>query len=568
MIIPKTFISQTLRTADTGARPLTVQADANAVAAPGRATAAFGEAGVNAGVRWMANEIKIRRATDVTTTETAYKAAMFEHENVANAMNDPEKAKVYIAQKSKLEQQRLKKITGSFDSVTQRRIGTVYATEDSLITSRVRNEARKRMVSEHIASSLDSIEQIKTKLATASKADQIILSQKVLGKPADTSKNKAAIPGIIDNLVDLGYLNAEQGQKTAQTFRQDVDENAVDQRILEVTQSGDPGQADKLSVDLANPANFNFLSASRRTALQEQVLKLSDRLARRSIATIDKQTARDEKNAKKAQVTLELSFHKRIADYRKNPENILPDENQILKAYVEGRITEPGYKRIIDAIENIDNSIINDMKFVRDAYKDIFDAETQLALDDVTQKTQNKFIAGKIDLATLQNIENRIAGRKNNTEESQQIQSFTKVLNSYLKAEGILDGLVPGSSERASIVIDQFNSDIRDNTPVLKAFENAFDSINKLDSIDKLVRPRYGPTTDLKNWTLADVEASVSETRQAYSGKASILASQMAQLILLRKYIEGKPEKPAKELTPGELKAKEEKDKAERDKNR
>ena len=568
MIIPKTFISQTLRTADTGARPLTVQADANAMAAPGRALAALGEEGVNAGVKWMANEIKIRRATDVTTTETAYKSAMFEHENVASAMNDPEKAKVYIAEKSQIEQQRLKKTTGSFDSVTKRRIGTVYATEDSLITSRVRNEARKRMVSEHIASSLNSIEQIKTKLATASIADQIILSQKVLGKPADALKNTPATTGIIDNLVDLGYLNAEQGQKAAQNFRQDVDENAVDQRILEVTQSGDPGQADKLSVDLANPANFSFLSASRRTALQEQVLKLSDRLARRSIATIDKQTARDEKNAKKAQVTLELSFHKKIAAHRMDSENILPDENQILKAYVEGRITEAGYKRVIDGIENIDKPIINDMKFVRDAYKDIFNAETQLALDDVLKETQTKFIDGKIDTVTLQNIENRIAGRKNNTEESQQIQSFTKVLNSYLKSEGILDGLVPGSSERASIVIDQFNSDIRDNTPVLKAFENAFDSINKLDSIDKLVRPRYGPTKPLKDWTLKDVEASVSDTRQAYSGKASTLASQMAQLILLRKYIEGKPEKPPTPLTPEQLEAKEEKDKAERDKNR
>lgn len=567
MIIPKTFISQTLRTADTGARPLTVQADANAVAAPGRATAAFGEAGVNAGVKWMANEIKIRRATDVTTTETAYKSAMFEHENVASAMNDPEKAKVYIAEKSQIEQQRLKKITGRFDSVTKRRIGTVYATEDSLITSRVRNEARKRMVSEHIASSLNSIEQIKNELATASEAGQIILSEKVLGKPADPLKGTSATTGIIDNLVDLGYLNAEQGQKAAQKFKQDVDENAVDQRILEVTQVGDPGQADKLSVDLADPANFSNLSASRRTALQEQVLKLSDRLARRSIATIDKQTARDEADAKKAQVTLELSFHALIADHRKDSKKPLPDENKILEAFVEGRITEAGYKRVIDGIENIDKPIINDRGFVTKAYTDIFEAETQLALDNVLKETQKKFIEGKIDKQILQDIEIRIDGRKNNTEESKQIQNFSKVLNAYLKAEGILDGLVPGSSERASIVIDQFNSDIRDNTPVLKAFENAFDSINKLDSIDKLVKPRYGPKKDLKFWTLEDVEQSAFETRQAYSGKASILASQMAQLILLRKYIKGKPEKPPTPLTPEELKAKEEKEKAERDKN-
>ena len=564
MIIPKTFISQTLRTADTGARPLTVQADANAMAAPGRALAALGEEGVNAGVKWMANEIKIRRATDVTTTETAYKSAMFEHENVANAMNDPEKAKAYIAQKSKIEQERLKKTTGRFDSVTKRRIGTVYATEDSLITSRVRNEARKRMVSEHIASSIDSIEKIKTDLATASEAGQIILSEKVLGKPADPLKGTSATTGIIDNLVDLGYLNAEQGQKAAQNFRQDVDENAVDQRILEVTQVGDPEQADKLSVDLANPANFSNLSASRRTALQEQVLKLSDRLAKRLITTTDKQAARDEKNAKKAQVTLELSFHKRIAGYRDNPENILPDENQILEARVEGRITEPGYKRIIDGIENIDKPIINDRGFVTEAYTDIFKAETQLALDNVLKETQKKFIEGKIDTVTLQDIENRIAGRKNNTDEYLQIKSFTEVLNAYLKAEGILDGLLPGSAEKRAGVLDKFNSSIRDKTPVLEAFRDAFNSIDKVKNVDQLLKPRFGPDRDLNLWTLEDVESSINETKTKYRGKANMLASELAQLFLFKKYIKGKV--PKTDQSRSDLENAE--DEAERKKNR
>ena len=548
MKIPKVYRNQTLLSEDTGARPLTAQLNSAAMEAPGRALAGLGEQVSVAGQRWLKNELSIRRASNLSAAEKAYKSAMFEHEKVASSHDDPNAARAYLARQAKVERQKLKVLTHSFDGITKTRIETALSTEDASMVARARTEARKRMVSKYIATTLDDVDELKKEYPTASKTRQAQIYDKIFGRVGGLDHKRrqtiAPIEGKYEALVRHGHFNAEQQQKAEKNDRADLAEGDVRQDLLEASQIGSSDAAEDVYEKLQG-GKYPDLNPDDLIKLSENALRLSDRLARRKVSDTTAAALRAERDLKKKQRTIEATLTSRIAKYQAadaqgKKKLTLPTIIQINDAFARNDLTREGHVRVLDALEKRHDPVIVDTDLQRTLIQEISTATTQADLDKIKQRALKALADKKFDITALADIENRISGRKNNTPEYRQTKSFEDVIESWTKTEGILDSILPGAAQRGQIVLDQFRSDVASGVKPLEALKLAVEAFRAQPTLMQLAQPRFGPKKSISEWNLDDVQVAIQETKTQYQGKARPLASQMMQLFIVKKYLEGR----------------------------
>jgi len=539
--IPNVYRAQTKMTPDSGARPLTAQLSAAAMAAPGKAIAAVGQKATSDLLQMASKELTIRRATNVTAAENAYKTAMFEHEKVASGYNDPEQARVYLAKKAKAERQRLKVLTSSFDGVTKTRVETALSTEDGNMVARARTEARKRMVSSHIATTLDQAQTLKQEYATASPVRKRQIEDKLFGRVGgiDPVRKQTimSVTGIYEQLEGLGHYDAEQRQKAEASDRADLAEGDVRQALLDASRSGDSTRADAV-FEAIQENKYPNLDPEDAMRLSERAESLSTRLSRQAISSANADATKRERDLKRKQRSTEATMLSQIANFRANKKGAkLPDIIKINEAFEKSDLSREGHTRVLDALERRFDPVIVNNGLAREMIVEIDNAQTQADLDDI-KKRAVEALKKDFDINTLERIENRISARKNNTREYRQQKSFESVIESWTKTEGILDSILPGAAQRGQIVLDQFRSDMADGMPPLEAFKMAVDSFRAQPTLRQLPQPRFGPTKNISKWNLEDVEAALTETKTKYKGKGRALASQMITLFMVRRYLE------------------------------
>tara|TARA_Y100001973_G_C5200032_1_gene336927 strand:- start:1090 stop:2826 length:1737 start_codon:yes stop_codon:yes gene_type:complete len=541
--IPKVYRSQTQMKADSGARPLTAQLSAAAMAAPAKAQAAVAGQTTSNLLEWSKKELSIRRATNVTAAENAYKTAMFEHEKVASGFNDPEHARVYLARVAKKERARLKVLTGSFDSVTKTRVKTALATEDGNMVARARTEARKRMVSGYIADTLNEAQTLKQEYATASPVRKRQIQDKLFGRVGgiDPVKKQTimSVEGVYQKLVRIGAYDAEQQQKAESNDRADLAEGEVRQALLDASRSGDSTNADKV-FEAIQGGKYPDLDPEDATRLSERAESLSSRLARQAISSANAQIIADEKALKRKQRMTEAEMITRIARVKAGEKGVtLPTAALVTEAFARLELSREGHARVLDALEKRFDPIVVNKGLARDMIQDIYKATTQADLDEIKKRAVDA-LKKDFDIETLRDIENRIDARKNNTREYRQNKSFESVIESWTKTEGILDSILPGAKQRGQVVLDQFRSDVADGIPPLEAFKLAVNSFRAKPTLQQLPQPRYGPNRPVTEWGLEDVEEAIAETKTKFKGTSRGLASQMITLFLVKRYLESR----------------------------
>ena len=555
MKIPQVYRAQTLMTEDTGARPFRSQLSSSAMEAPGQAIAAAGKELQSNMLSLLDKEVKIRRASNQLAAENEFKSKMYEHEIKASSMDDPEKARAYIDREAAKLRQNMKMLTGTFDSVTKRRIDASLSSETMLIMARSRAEARKRMVSGHIASSLSQADAMIKEAATATPARRKMIEAQIFGQAGGpdpkTQQTLAPVEGIFQRLESIGYYNAEQRRKTELGYKQELAEGDVDQALLEASEAGDPNAAEKVYQELRGTDKYTDLAPDRRIELAQEALRLSDRLMKRKVSEADRKIARDKKARTELQRTTYATTATKIAEHRLDPKKTLPKISDINGMLAADRISPQQHTQLMNQLNDVGKTVQVDHAWIGGIITEINEAKTHEDLDKI-KTTIIGAMGKKIDATELQMLENRIAGKRNNTVEHQQTAAFEGVLKEYVKQQGFLDKILPGASVRGQIVLQNFQAKIADGgTTPLQAFKESINAFKATPNLRQIPQPLYGPPNldpilggeeggikNIEEWTATDADFAIADVQRRFKGKPRTLAAQLGTLYLIKKYLE------------------------------
>ena len=555
MKIPQVYRAQTLMTEDSGARPFRSQLSSSAMEAPGLAVAAGGKELQSNMLSLLDKEIKIRRASNQLAAENEFKSKMYDHEIKASSMDDPDKARTYILKEAEKLRQNMKMLTDTFDSATKRQINASLSSETMLIMSRSRAEARKRMVSGHIASSLSEADAMAAEFATATPARRAIIKGKIFGQVGGpdpkTQQTLAPVEGIFQRLEAIGYYDAEQRRKVELGYKQELAEGDVNQELLEASEAGDAGAAEKVYQELRGTNKYKDLAPDRRLQLAEEALRLSDRLMRRKVTESDQKITRNKKARTERQRITYATTATKIHEHRLDPKKPLPSISQINNMLKVDDISPTQHDQLMNLINDVGKTIQVDNIWIGETIKSINNATTHEQLNDIKNEVINA-VGKKIDTSQLQMLENRIAGKRNNTIEHQQTAAFERVLEQYVKQQGFLDQILPGAATRGQITLQNFQAKIADGgTTPLQAFKEAINSFRATPNLRQIPQPLYGPPNldpilggqeagikNIEEWTASDADYAIADVQRRFKGKPRTLAAQLGTLFLIKKYLE------------------------------
>jgi hypothetical protein len=555
MKIPQVYRAQTLMSEETGARPLRSQLSSSAMEAPGQAIAAVGNELAQKGLSLLQKEVKMRRASNQLAAENEFKKKMYDHEIRASSMDDPEKARAYINREAAKLRQNMKMLTGTFDSVTKRRIDASLSSETMLIMARSRAESRKRMVSGHIANSLTQVDGMIKEYATATPARRKIIKAEIFGQAAQldpqTQQTLAPVEGILPRLVSLGYVMPEQERKLALGYKQELSEGDVNQELLEASEAGDPGAAERVYQELRGTKKYGDLAPDRRLELAEEALRLSDRLMKRKVTESDRKITRNKKARTEKHRTNYATTAAKIAEHRLDPNKPLPKVSHITGMLKTDGISSTQHDQLINLLNDVGKTVQIDNTWIGATIKSINSAQTHEDLNKIQTEVINA-LGTKIDTSELQMLENRIAGKRNNTIQHQQTAAFENVLEQYVKQQGFLDKILPGSSVRGQIVLQNFQAKIADGgTTPLQAFKEAINAFKATPNLRQIPQPLYGPPRldpilggpeagikNIEEWTATDADVAIADVQRKFTGKPRTLAAQLGTLFLIKKYLE------------------------------
>lgn len=555
MKIPQVYRAQTLMTEDSGARPFRSQLSSSAMEAPGQAVAAGGKELQSNMLSLLDKEVKIRRASNQLAAENEFKSKMYSHEIAASSMDDPEKARAYIDREAAKLRQNMKMLTTSFDSVTKRRVDASLSGETMLIMARSRAESRKRMVSGHIASSLSQADALTKEYATATPARRKIIEAQLFGQAGGpdpkTQQTLAPVEGMFQRLESIGYYDAEQTRKAELGYKQELAEGDVNQELLEASEAGNPAAAEKVYQELRGTKKYTDLAPDRRLELAEEALRLSDRLTKRKVTESDRKITRDKKARTERHRTTYAATATKIAEHRLDAKKNLPKVLEINSMLKADNISPTQHDQLINLLNDVGKTVQIDNTWIGTTIKSINNAETHEDLNKIETSIINA-LGKKIDTNELQMLENRIAGKRNNTIQHQQTAAFENVLEQYVKQQGFLDKILPGSSVRGQIVLQNFQAKIADGvTTPLQAFKEAINAFKATPNLRQIPQPLYGPPKldpilggpeagikNIEEWTATDADVAISDVQLKFKGKPRTLAAQLGTLFLIKKYLE------------------------------
>jgi hypothetical protein len=272
-------------------------------------------------------------------------------------------------------------------------------------------------------------------------------------------------------------------------------------------------------------------------------LRLAGRLERKKQADEDRADRKAKRDIDKTQRMTFRQLATGIEKNRQDSKNPRPRLTQIIDAFGDGELSQSGYEKLIGMLEKSGDPIVVDQSVVRDFFKDIREAESEDALEQIVDRAYNQ-IGVKIDLATAQAIENRANGQTAKTPQARQARIFGNLLQTVAEPGGVLDQILPGAKEKAAVIQAQFEADIEDGVAVPQAFRAAVDALQKSQraNLRSMAAPRLGEASSkpMDEWTMEDVRQSRQATKTQFKGKPSSLALELFKLRVLENYINKK----------------------------
>lgn len=535
-VVQKPAINQ--RSRDTGARPLSAQANAGAFVAPGQAIAQLGKTIQSEAQSWGSIYTKISASKENAAAQSALTTEIENARVAVQHIDDPAAA---MAQFNRLVQPKLKRMQNNgyrtadgsvlaFSTGTSRRAFNQTAATlmaDAGVT--VRQVSRKRMVSSAIADTYAGID--KSVKAIALMPEGFLRDVQI----------SLRVNRPLRDLLSLGHLDAEQHLKETRRVTQRLARLQVEKFLVGAET---PADARQVFNDI-NKGKYPDLSATAAQDLSERAQRLQDSLRRKSNADEDRKA----RKLKAQRIERHRNTFRDLFGRINDVEASLSIQ-EVFKNYGDDNINEKQREALRTAIENKDNPIIENKPMFATIMDAIRKEETR---DGVYKLVDSAWDRKDLDVETKIRIKQFGDQRLSKTKEAKREILFRNTLESLAKPNSILDRLMPGSKAKAEAVIHRYNAAVADGELPLNAFETAMDTLSegREASLSSLPVPMHGiEGKDLKDYTTADVGETIARTKRELHGKTSLLAIELLYLETLETYV--------RTMTPEMIKARDE----------
>ena len=431
-----TYNQQTQRTVAVGAQPMTVQANPNALAAPGRALAQLGDTAFRISASFYEAEKRAERAGQVASrVAQATKATqdfvldpdnqnrVFKTNGEASSFFDTSMAPIRMM---------------AMEGVTDPRVKSQIATQFSTIYESRRLDfmkiARNNLIDRNIANLYGLADQLKDQAALGSPSEVNAANIALFENYNDTGL------GLYDHMAQLGYIDDQTALKNRKSAGNDIAQTQVNSELNSAALSGNAELADQVILKLLDPKEYEGLDAETRTSLTAKATSLSDKLFRRAVTAAEKKETSDAKKLKKKQETTERDFFARFrAGSMENATDAqiqaMPTEVDISEALTFGEIREPAATALIELVRGGD-APVDDAQFVTNIRQQILAAETEAEINDfVATATAALGPNGKITQGSLEKVISLAESAKAKTPEVEEIKRYEQVLNKLLQQD-------------------------------------------------------------------------------------------------------------------------------------
>ena len=545
------------------AQRMNVQANSAAFEGPGQAVAALGKQ-IAAQSSWMEQEQKLVNASEVSNAKRLYATDLIQLENDISIdpkynSNPIEARKQFETKSRSLFKTRSLNVKGNLAKTT-------FSTEAENL------KAPSRLRTTKLARTTASEAEKKLAELDPTSDDYEDLLETIIG--VKDIHGNIIKPGVFGELALNGSIKAQDQLKYERKFLSGVSRNTVNKLLLGAsTDSGSEddlanGTAGKQAMlvynQLQDPNQHSNLTATDRTKLSEEALRLATQLDNRRISLFNQQESREKKKRTEKQKTNFNALISRIQKFRQDPRNLKKGEikvapieaNQLLE---NGDISVSQHNAVIKAL-NDQGAVVSDKDYIASLIRKISEAPDKFVIAKVVNEAY-KNVNTRLNYADLTMV--RQAGEQytSKTPRAKLATKLGSLLKTLTATSGVMDRIMPGSGKRGESVYDGYLLQVADGASPLEAFQEAFESYNTTERIilKEIPLPRFRPNValsmevssmvddfnqsspekrDLSKWTLRDIAWSRNKAQTEWKGKVGSLARQEVYLDMLERYVE------------------------------
>ena len=534
MKIPRIQEAQQSYVAGSGARPLSSNISAAAMAAPGQALAQLGNTLQDISSTWLNTELTIRNQQEVSKAKSYMSTKVDEATEAVKTIADPKQAEAEYNRLVKEAQNAVNKggIEGlSFTTGSARR--TWQAEASTLVSNgakNVRTTARTLMAETAVASTYTALDKMAIDRANAT-------------SQSDQKRIEGDILFSVQMLEAMGHVDPTAAYALQKKYLSKSDQLLVEKQLLGAEVYDNPELAEDVFGNLQDVNQYQNLSAEARQNLSERALQLADRLERKRQADDARANRENERAIKQRQNKTFSTFLSQISKYKqdreKNPE--LPSQSQILAAFEAGDLRPEQQEKLFLELQTSNEPLVVDQQIVQEYRKQIREASNPDDLDDIID---DAYADRRLDGATIQALEAHAEGAKKRTPGFRAYKRYANVLDELATPQGFIETLLPGAKERFAVIKAQFEAAVDEGVDPAVAFNEAMQAVqaNRKINAKALVSPRVGKKAGkpIDQWTLDDVDEATEAARNTYKGRLSSLTMELLNLNGLRAYIQSK----------------------------
>lgn len=536
-----TYKKQASFTPETGGRMLNVQADANVFSAPGRAAAQGGQQLFNAGLQWYGHELKLKRASELSSNDQLYQVNSAKIKNDL-LYGDPENniapwdpATVQDEFKNRTKILRDSLGLNIQDKVVKTRFLSAAQTRDVTNSIEVMKISRAGLIDKRLGELITEENMLLEELAkhqpstiAYEEAYTRYFGQEAITKDQWITKDGAKkfvkkqpqILGLWEKAAEMGLISEEEvakkyvkaGETVALTTLKGHIAAAGTEEDLKIVLNNlqDPTKRAELYPNLSE-ADVNYQTTKLQKAIELKLLEdaRNDRNARQEADRNEKINWR--KNATK--------YTTLIDKHQSDPENNSPvTHSELLMAYENNDIKESTYNALIARISNSDALSTNTAKFA-DTVTMIKDAQNDDDLEAAYDYINSGLgVNGWLKQADYKILNNMIERKQENTPEYKMYEFQGDILETTLKQTFDVNDDYDGEENQeiinqATIMYERFaNPGNPDAISGEEAYQKVIDTFTYgRTNVPPVIIPQQSITKSPKFWSFTDVRAAITE---------------------------------------------------------
>lgn len=541
MKVPR-YQKQSSITPETGGRMLSVQADPNVFSAPGRAMAQGGQQMFNAGLQWYGHELKLKRASELSTNDQAYQV---NSAKIKNELLYGDPANNIAPWNPATVQEEFK------NRSTQLRDSLVFNIKDKIVKTRFAASAQTRFVTNSLeVMKMSRASLIDQRLGELITEENMLLedlakyqpntiayeeaSLKYFGQEGITKdqwitedgakkfvKKQPQILGLWEKAAEMGLISEED---VAKKYIKAGETVALTTLKGHIAAAGTEEDLKQVLANLQDPAIaaklYPNLSKGDADYQTTKLQKAIDTKIREDQRDADKAIREDTRLQKVRYRKTATKYTVLIDNFQKDPENNkAPTESELLLAYENDKIKESTYNALIARLTNSDALSTNTAKFA-DSVTMIKDAQNDEDLDAAYDYINSGLgVNGWLKQSDYKNLVSMIDRKQENTPQYQEYEFQKDVLETTLKQTfdvTIMGTIGDENQELINQGLREYERLANPGNPNAisgeKAYKRAIDMVTfGRKQVTPVIIPQQSITKKPKRWSFTDVQAALDE---------------------------------------------------------